>query len=242
MERKHEAEIRMMRERERKELDKLKSAFEAQFQTMVSNSERRLQELKDDMELQRKMEIHEIEERKNRHINDLMANHENQFNLMRRYYNSITRDNLELIRSLNDEIELLKAKYEENEKLKKEYEAKKDPLDKELKEEEHKVEELKKKLKDYLKQKASLKLARAGLAVMEEQYKDLSLKHKEAQEDYAKTVRERDGLYATFEETVLGVRGRSDARNRMLEKMLDEYKVSFSLLACYGPDNYDNNP
>lgn len=46
------------------------------------------------------MEIHEIEERKNAHINDLMDNHEKAFNEMRDYYNSITRDNLALIKSL----------------------------------------------------------------------------------------------------------------------------------------------
>jgi DNA repair exonuclease SbcCD ATPase subunit len=52
------------------------------------------------------MEIHEIEERKHRHINDLMDNFEKAFTEMRNYYNSITRDNLALIKSLNDEIEV----------------------------------------------------------------------------------------------------------------------------------------
>jgi hypothetical protein len=46
------------------------------------------------------MEIHELEERKNLHINDLMENHEKAFTEMRDYYNSITRDNLSLIKSL----------------------------------------------------------------------------------------------------------------------------------------------
>ena len=41
--------------------------------------------------LNRKMEIHEIEERKNKHINDLMDNFEKAFTDMRNYYNSITQ-------------------------------------------------------------------------------------------------------------------------------------------------------
>lgn len=45
-----------------------------------------------------KVEIHEIEERKNQHINDLMKNHEEAFREMKEYYNDITRENLELIR------------------------------------------------------------------------------------------------------------------------------------------------
>lgn len=40
------------------------------------------------------MDIHEIEERKNLHINDLMKNHEKAFGQMKAYYNDITNDNL----------------------------------------------------------------------------------------------------------------------------------------------------
>jgi hypothetical protein len=45
-----------------------------------------------------KVEIHEIEERKNQHINDLMKNHEEAFREMKEYYNDITKENIELIR------------------------------------------------------------------------------------------------------------------------------------------------
>ena len=45
-----------------------------------------------------KVEIHEIEERKNQHINDLMANHEQAFRNMKDFYTDVTRENLELIR------------------------------------------------------------------------------------------------------------------------------------------------
>lgn len=41
-----------------------------------------------------KVDIHEIEERKNLHINDLMKNHEKAFGQMKAYYNDITNDNL----------------------------------------------------------------------------------------------------------------------------------------------------
>lgn len=46
------------------------------------------------------MDIHEIEERKNLHINDLMRNHDKAFKQMKTYYNDITNDNLRLIKSL----------------------------------------------------------------------------------------------------------------------------------------------
>lgn len=46
-----------------------------------------------------KVDIHEIEERKNLHINDLMKNHEKAFGQMKAYYNDITNDNLKVRRS-----------------------------------------------------------------------------------------------------------------------------------------------
>ena len=62
--------------------------------------ERRVQQLKQSLELRRKVEIHEIEERKNLHINDLLRNHEEAFGEIKKYYNDITRDNLKIIRRL----------------------------------------------------------------------------------------------------------------------------------------------
>jgi hypothetical protein len=47
------------------------------------------------------MEIHEIEERKNLHINKLVSNHEKAFQEIKEYYYEITKDNLDLIKSLN---------------------------------------------------------------------------------------------------------------------------------------------
>lgn len=43
----------------------------------------RLDKLIHDLELRRKVEVHEVEERKNEHINDLIRNHERQFTKMK---------------------------------------------------------------------------------------------------------------------------------------------------------------
>lgn len=56
--------------------------------------------LREEMELRRKTEIHEIEERKNSQINALMKNHEKAFSDIKNYYNDITLNNLALINSL----------------------------------------------------------------------------------------------------------------------------------------------
>lgn len=56
--------------------------------------------LREDLDLKRKQEIHEIEERKNVHINELMKKHEKAFAEIKNYYIDITHNNLDLIKTL----------------------------------------------------------------------------------------------------------------------------------------------
>lgn len=59
-----------------------------------------MQMLRQEQDLRRKTEIHEIEERKNSQINTLMKNHEKAFSDIKNNYNDITLNNLALINSL----------------------------------------------------------------------------------------------------------------------------------------------
>jgi growth arrest-specific protein 8 len=135
----HEQAIKNLLVLQQKEIRKLNQEFEKQSNQLANRYQAKLAQLKDDLELQRKvyykscqkiilkvfqMEIHEVEERKNLHINDLMQNHEKSFNEMRNYYNSITRDNLALINSLKEELADLKSKAVVNERTVEEIELK----------------------------------------------------------------------------------------------------------------------
>lgn len=71
---------------------------------LISSYETKLADLKKELELRMKVEIHEVEERKNEHINSLMKNHEEAFKEMKEYYNDITRENLELIRMYKEKL------------------------------------------------------------------------------------------------------------------------------------------
>jgi Sec-independent protein translocase protein TatA len=73
-----------------------------------------LEKLREELELRMKVEIHEIEERKNQHINDLMKNHEEAFREMKEYYNDITRENLELIKMHRDKLTDIRNQTEQN--------------------------------------------------------------------------------------------------------------------------------
>lgn len=224
-----EEEIASLKSVLAKELAKQREAFDDNHENLLQSYEKRLQDLRNDLELRRKMEIHEIEERKNSHINDLLGNFEKAFTEMRNYYNSITKDNVALINSLNEEIEDLKGKHAQNEKAMEEIEKKNAELSEPLEATQKEVAGLQERLKNYDKDKISLKHARARLASLQEGYKKLQEDHKSLKVDYSTTEAERDRLYDTFEETVLTVHGKSNMKNLILEKMLDEYKDVFEV-------------
>lgn len=58
-----------------------------------------------------------MEERKNLHINQLMRAHDEAFAEMKRYYNGITRSNLELLNQLRTQIAEAREKVTANQKL-----------------------------------------------------------------------------------------------------------------------------
>ncbi|KAG2470099.1 MTHSD protein, partial [Polypterus senegalus] len=82
------------------EITKLQSDFERQVKEIEVKYEKKMRVLRDELDLRRKNEIHEIEERKNSQINTLMKNHEKAFSDIKNYYNDITLNNLALINSL----------------------------------------------------------------------------------------------------------------------------------------------
>ena len=100
-----------------KEITKLRQSFELQFRQLKEISEKKMKKLREECELRRKSEIHEIEERKNSHINELMNNHERAFSEIKNYYNDITHNNLDLIKTLKEDVAEMKKKEVQNEKL-----------------------------------------------------------------------------------------------------------------------------
>ena len=55
------------------------------LETWKHRYQRKLEQLESNLELRRKVEVHEIEERKNLHINNLMKKHEEAFGQIKDY-------------------------------------------------------------------------------------------------------------------------------------------------------------
>merc|ERR1711907_672364 len=217
----HEDAIRELKQEHDKNITKLRQEYERDVKELQQNYEKKMKILREDLELRRKVEILEIEERKNNHINDLMKKHEKAFGEIKNYYNDITHNNLDLIRSLKEEVAEMKKKEISNEKLMFEIaqENKKlsEPLTRALKD----FEKLRHELANYQKDKMSLQNAKSRLHVLETQLKDLTWEHEVLEQRFQAVEKERDELYDQFESTIYEVQQKSGFKNILLEKKLE---------------------
>jgi len=83
---------------------------------MVNLQEKKYANFIQDSSVKHRMEMFDIEERKNLHIQNLINNHDKNFNEMKNYYNDITLNNLALISSLKEQMEELRKQSERNER------------------------------------------------------------------------------------------------------------------------------
>jgi len=222
----HEDAIRELKQENDKNVTKLRQQYEREVKELQLKYELKMKLLCDDLELRRKVEILEIEERKNNHINELMKKHEKAFGEIKNYYNDITHNNLDLIRSLKEEVAEMKKKEISNEKLMFEIaqENKKlsEPLTRALKE----VEKLRHELANYQKDKMSLQNAKSRLHVLETQLRDLTWEHEVLEQRFHHVEKERDELYEKFEATIYDVQQKSGFKNILLERKLQAINES----------------
>ena len=137
-------------------MSKLRDDFLRQAREIEEKYEKKLNDLREEMELRRKTEIHEIEERKNQQINDLLRNHEKAFSDIKNYYNDITLNNLNLINTLKNEIEKKKQEEERLEKRMTELESENRRMREPLEAAKKEMEELRRRAENYEKDKALL--------------------------------------------------------------------------------------
>merc|ERR1719335_356393 len=217
----NEDDIKMLRQGFSKGLVKLRETFEQNHRHLEMQYEEQVEELKIDLELRRKVEIHEIEERKNQHINELLFNHQEAFDEIKAYYNDITHDNLLLIKSLKDEIADMREQ-EKNQKrmqtLTQENKDLSEPLARKLEEQ----RELEERLKSYTKDKMALKNLRAHFKQLEESTTEAKQDYRSTEDKYRKMEKEREDLYRRFQKAVREIQRKAElGKNKVLEKKLE---------------------
>ncbi|KAI8902072.1 growth arrest-specific 8, isoform CRA_c [Globomyces pollinis-pini] len=198
--------------------------FERQAKELHVKYEKKMRVIRDELELKRKNEIHEIEERKNGQINALMKNHDKAFTEIKNYYNDITLNNLALINSLKEQVEEMKKKEERNEKQMADITAENKRLSEPLQIALAEGDSLKRELTHYEKDKLSLQNAKARLKILEEKYKQSTWEHEVLEQRFAQVQKERDELYEQFVDRIISVQQKTGFKNLILEKKVESLK------------------
>lgn len=216
----HEDVIKNLKKKNDENMTSLRNNFERQAKEIETKYEKKMRALRDELDLRRKTEIHEIEERKNGQINTLMKNHEKAFSDIKNYYNDITLNNLALINTLKDQVEEMKKKEERMEKRMTEVMAENKKLVEPLQKAREEVDDLRRQLSNYEKDKEMLRMTKARLKLMSEDFKSLKWEHEVLEQRFQKTQDERDELYRKFIKAIHEVQQKSNFKNLLLEKKL----------------------
>uniref|UniRef100_A0A8C5TU28 Dynein regulatory complex subunit 4 n=1 Tax=Malurus cyaneus samueli TaxID=2593467 RepID=A0A8C5TU28_9PASS len=216
----NEAAITNLCLKHEEEMSRLRNDFEMQNKDMEDKYTKKMQALRDEMDLRRKTEIHELEERKNTQISELMSNHEAAFGAIKNYYNDITTKNLSLINLLKEQVEDLKKRETKLEKEKAEVLLQNKQLIEPLQEAQEQVAELQKKLVHYYRDKEALMNSKAHLKVTQKELKDLQWEHEVLEQRFSKVQEERDELYQKFTKAINEVQQKTGFKNLLLEQKL----------------------
>ena len=199
-----------------------KQNHEREMNRLQAQYETKLSLLRNELELRRRAEIHEIEERKNEHINALIKLHERKFSEMKSYYNQITTNNLDLIKSLKEEIANMKRNGEHNQNLMYDIEKENHNLSEPLELAKKEVAELQQQLHNYEKDKLSLRNTRSRLKALGEEYAQLQEGHEKLRGQFHEVHTDRENLKSKFETALHNAMDVVQEKNTALQQTLIE--------------------
>jgi len=225
MEQENEVDVENKRELYEKTLQVIKDANGRKLEESKEKYEDQLKNLRKDLELKQKVEIHEIEERKNQHINDLMRNHDEAFSGLKNFYNDITSENLNLIRAQKAEItkieELRAANIKKIAKLRQENADLQKPLDDATAER----DELKDVLKQFEKDRMSLSNLRIKLVALREKYNSLIKDKRGLDAGYESTLAQKTDLENRFDMIADEMKRNTEIQNIILIQKLEQQEI-----------------
>jgi chromosome segregation ATPase len=187
-----------------------------------------MKQLEEDLELRLKVDIHELEERKNLHINNLIKAFEDRMDAWKKENIQQIKENINLIKLNSDNYKSLK---EENEQLEKEVE----DLKKEIAELEKKYEAAKQehsqitnRLAKYYNQEINMENMNAKINSLKKKCEETLKKTKEIENKKEELIKEIKDLKQKFIEGVNGFRARAEYKNNLLDEHINQLNENFT--------------
>lgn len=195
--------------------------YEKQFQDIERKQEENMEALFEDYNLQRINEMHEIQERKDHHINRLIKSHNKAFQEMRAFYNKITQNHLTSISQYDAELQSLQARLNEYEQRKKNYDRDIADLSRQLAQKKEENTALHKILNTYESDKMALANSRATILSLNQEIEFLTHQRSIKEAKFKKMEHEKEQLLEKFEFSVHDVKQKTEFRALLLSKRVD---------------------
>jgi hypothetical protein len=216
----HEEYVRSLKREQDQKITYLRHDFERRANEITKNFDARMKKTRDGLDRRRKEEIKAIEDRKHIMIEQLLSDHAKAFADIKNYYNDITHNNLDLIKSLKEEVKDLEAeerkdqlglqaKMQENKKLAAPLKRMQDDLIR-----------LRSELEDYKKEKGDMRRIKSSLVVVEGDQSSVAWEYETLLQRFGELKKDRDELRENLAASVFDVKQKSSFRGLLLEKKL----------------------
>lgn len=216
----HEEYIRGLKREQDQRITFLRHEFERKANEVQKMYEARMKKTRENLDRVRKDEIKAIEEKKHVMIDHLMSEHQKVFADIKNYYNDITHNNLDLIKSLKEEVKELETEERKDEIRLHEKMQENKKLSAPLKKMQEDVVRLRNELEDYKNEKAEMKRVKASLVVVEEEWSTVNWEYEVLRQRFEELKRERDELRTHFMSSLYDVKQKSAFKGMILEKKL----------------------
>lgn len=216
----HEEFIRALRRDQDQKITFLRHEFERKANEMQKMYDSRMKRTREKLDQRRRDEIKGIETNKHSMIDQLLVEHHKAFSDIKNYYNDITHNNLDLIKSLKEEVKELESEEKKDEMRLHEKMAENKRLSAPLKKMQDDVIKLRVELDDYHKEKEEMRRVKAALQLVEGQGSTSSWEHETLLQRFEDLKKERDELRGNLLSSLFEVKQKSGFRGLLLEKKL----------------------
>lgn len=211
-------------------------------------------ELEKDLDLRLKVEIHELEERKNLHINNLINAFEERMDNFKKENIDQIKENIGLIKTNDEYLRMLKNKNNESAKEVEDLKKKIEELEKDLEEAKEENLQIENRLKKYYNQKINITNMNAKVSFLTKKCEEIIKKTEEIEKKKHALIEEIKELKEKFVDAVMLFKAKTEKTNDELEKKISNLNETYTKreiqieeflknvdLVADGDDNGTNN-
>ena len=217
----HDALVASIKQEMNTRMTILREDFERQAFELSTQYKKLFRDTRERLEKERKIEIDAIEKQKDTHTKQLLKNHEKSFNDIKNYYNDITLNNFDLIKSLKEEVGEMKKNEQMDEKQMAVIAAENMKMSEPLAKARHDVERYRGALEKYQVEKEELKNVKNRLRSIQEKHKSVKWENEVLQQRLQVIERERDELKKKFSSCLLEMKVRNSFRSILYHKRIE---------------------